>query len=70
MIKSSAKLIRKSSVSNVALEGDSLPLAIAEAIDVEMPKVDFVTTSSIVEKLREIKSRSEVTLICKAVYAA
>lgn len=70
MIKSSAKQIRKSRVNNVALEGDSLPLAIAEAIDTEMPKVDFVTTSSIVEKLREIKSRSEVALIRKAVYAA
>ena len=63
MIKVSAKLIHKSGVNNVALEGDSLPLAIAEAIHTKMPKVDFVTTSSIVEKLREIKSRSEVALI-------
>ena len=63
MVDVSAKLIRKAGVSSVALEGDSIALALAEKITAAIPQVNTVTTSAMVEKLREIKDPDEVTYL-------
>ena len=70
MVEASKKLITKAKVSSVALEGNSLSLGQAEALSEALPDVNLVTTSSIVEKLREIKDREEIATIRKAVKAA
>ena len=52
------------------MEGDSIALALAEKITAAIPQVNTVTTSALVEQLREIKDPDEITLIRKAVHAA
>ena len=70
MVEASKKLITKARVASVALEGNSLSLGQAEALSEVLPSVNLVTTSSIVEKLREIKDREEIATIRKAVKVA
>lgn len=70
MVEASRKLINKAKVPSVALEGNSLSLGQAEALAEALPSVNLVTTSSIVEKLREIKDKGEIQSIRNAVKAA
>ena len=64
------KVIKKSKVKSLAFEADTMTVTAHGALAKELPKVNLVPSSSLVEQLREIKDKEEVTQIRHAVRLA
>lgn len=54
----------------LGIEGDSITVALADQIRAAVPAVEFVTTSRIVEELREVKDKDEIAQTREAIHMA
>jgi Xaa-Pro aminopeptidase len=70
MLKSVAKVVRSAKVGRLAIEGDSMTVALRDRLDAELPRVELLCTSELVEQLRQIKDREEIAQIRRAVWYA
>jgi len=62
-----AKVVAATGVSRLAIEADSMTLALAEAIKGALPKVELVPTKGLVEEMREVKDKEEIALLRGAI---
>ena len=65
-----AKVLKKSRVRQLGIEGDSMSLSLQASLAKEAPKISFVTTSGLVERLRMIKDKFEIERTRVACYQA
>jgi len=70
MGKAVATVLRRSRLGRVGIEGDSMSVGLRETILGQLPKVELVTTSGLVETLRAVKDRQEVEEIRRAIWCA
>lgn len=70
MVKAVAKTVKAAKIGRLAVEGDSMTLALHDAIQQELPKLQLVTVSGLVERLRRIKDKEEIAAIRQAVWYA
>jgi len=68
--ESVAKTVKAAKVAKLAVEGASLTVDGFESLGKELPRIEFVRTSGLVEQLREIKDKLEVAEIRNAVALA
>jgi len=61
------RVIKKSKLSRLAIEADSLSVSQLDELAEELPKIEFVKTSGLVEGLRAIKDKEEIAAIRHAV---
>lgn len=67
MLDGVAQSLKSLKVHTLALEGNSIPLALAEQLARELPRIKLVTSAGLVETLREVKDKEEVAEIRQAV---
>lgn len=70
MTKAVAKAVNAAKAGRLAVEGDSMTLSLRDAIAGELPKLQFVTTLGLVERLRRVKDKEEIAQIRQAVWYA
>ena len=61
-----SKLLRRAGVSRLAIEADSMTVALRERIAEKVPKLEMGATSGIVEHLRQVKDKEELARIRQA----
>ncbi len=70
MLQALGKILRAARIRRLAIEGDSLPVAVCERIRSERPQPETLTTSGLVERLRRTKDKAEIAEIRQAVRMA
>ncbi len=70
MVATVAKRVRSARLGRLAIEGDSMPVSLRDRIASELPKVEIVASSGLVEQLREIKDKEEISQIVEAIWYA
>jgi Xaa-Pro aminopeptidase len=65
-----AKILRQSGVARLAIEAESMSVATRERIVEKVPKIQVAATSGMVEHLRQVKDKEELTLIRRAITIA
>ncbi len=65
-----AKAVKKTRLANLAVESQSMTLALHGALEAELPKVTLVPSEGLVERMREIKDKAEIAEIRQAVALA
>jgi len=68
--EAAVKVVRRARVRRLAIEGDSMTVSERDAIAAELPKLEIITTSGLVERLREVKDRDEIARLRQAVWYA
>lgn len=63
-------VIKKSKISQLAIEADSLSVSQLDALTEKLPNVEFIKTTGLVEQLRAIKDKEEIVAIRYAVELA
>ncbi len=66
MLEIITKVIKKARIRRLAVEGDSITVSLRDSIAGELPKLDIGPTSGLVERLREVKDRTEISQIRRA----
>jgi Xaa-Pro aminopeptidase len=66
MLDAIEKVVAKAKLNKLAVEADSITLSLSQQIAGKLPKVELVSTSNLVEQLREIKDKEEVQQIREA----
>lgn len=64
------KAMRQAKVRSIAIESDHVTLALLAELQTALPRVEFISSSGLVEQLRMIKDRGEIATIGKAVRLA
>jgi Xaa-Pro aminopeptidase len=64
------KVLRRFKADSVAIESDHVTMALFAELQSQMPRVEWVATSGLVERLRMIKDRGEIEAIRRAVRLA
>jgi len=70
MLSSIEKTVKRAKLTRMAIEGDSMTVSLQQAIQGEISRLDLVTSSGLVEQLREVKDKVEVEAIRAAVHIA
>jgi Xaa-Pro aminopeptidase len=70
MLQAVVRALRSGGVRRLGIEGDSMTVALREQIAAKMPKLEMVTTSGLVEKLRLVKDKEEVARLRTAIWQA
>lgn len=70
MIQAVAKVLRSARIGRLGIEADSMSVALREKIAAERPKMEIVSTSGLVETLRQVKDKGEIARIRRAVWHA
>ena len=68
--EAAVKVLRRARVGRLAIEGDSMTVSQRDAIAAELPKLEIITTSGLVERLREVKDKDEIAQLRRAVWYA
>ncbi len=66
MLETITKVIKKTRIRRVAVEGDSITVSLRDSIAGELPKLDIRPTSGLVERLRAVKDKFEISQLRKA----
>ena len=61
-----AKVLRAAGISRLAIEADSMTVAVRERIAEKLPKLEIGATTGMVEHLRQVKDKDELALIRQA----
>jgi Xaa-Pro aminopeptidase len=69
-LASTIKVLRSARIRRLAIEGDSMTVGMRERIAEKLPKLEMLTTSGLVEKLRQIKDKGEIAQLRQAVRCA
>lgn len=67
MLECVAKLVRKTKLGSLAIEAGNVTLEFFQKLEEKLAKVDLVATGGLVEQLREIKDKDELTEIREAI---
>jgi Xaa-Pro aminopeptidase len=67
MIEAVTKVIKRTRLTKLAIEADSMTVALKESISENVPPLQIVSTRGLVEQLREIKDGDEVEAIRRAI---
>ncbi|MBN2473782.1 MAG: aminopeptidase P family protein [Pirellulales bacterium] len=70
MIQAVAKVLKSSKIGRLAIEADSMTVSLRNKIAAELPRMEIVATSGLVENLRQIKDKHEIARIRRAVWCA
>ena len=70
MVRSVAKVVRRAKLGRLAIEGNSMTVSARDSIAKELPKLEIVTTSGLVEELRQVKDRQEIAQLRQAIWYA
>jgi Xaa-Pro aminopeptidase len=70
MVAAIAAVCQSTKARKLGVEGDSLTLALAEQMRAALPKCELVSTSRVVEDLREIKDKDEIAHTREAIHMA
>lgn len=70
MLDATAKLVRANRVRRLAIEGDSMTVAMRDKLAELAPKVETIPTSGLVEHLRRIKDKGEIEETRRAIQYA
>lgn len=65
-----ARAIKQAHVSRLAVESQSMTLALRDSLAAELPQVALMPSEGLVQQMREIKDRAEITEIRQAVELA
>ena len=65
-----AKVLRSAKVGRLAIEADSMSVALRDQIGSDRPKMEILPTSGLVETLRQIKDKGEIARIRRAIWHA
>ena len=60
MLEATSKLVKKHGLSDLAVEGDAIPVSLYQALHEALKSTELHVTSGIIEALREIKDRDEI----------
>ena len=66
MLEGIAEAVRGSKVSNLAIEADSMSVALHAQLEAKLAKTKLVPAAGLVEQLRAIKDKQEIEEICLA----
>ena len=67
MIEAVVNICRKARLRAIAIEGDSLTVSLRDQLADKLPKVEFKTTTGLIEQLRAVKDREEIAEIREAI---
>ena len=67
MVESIAKVVRRARLGRLGIEGYSMTVCLWDEIAAGLPKLEIVTTTGLVERLRLTKDKAEVTQLRQAV---
>lgn len=70
MLKTVGKVFNSARIGRLAIEADSMTVALRDQIAAEREKMEIVGTSGLVEELRQIKDKDEIARIRRAVWCA
>ena len=70
MLAAVAAALKSAKVHKLGVEADSMSVSLAEQLKAELPAIELVSTSRLVEELREIKDAEEIRATQEAVYFA
>ncbi len=70
MLQAVLRVVRSSGVARLGVEGDSMTVGTRDRLAEHLPKVEIVTTSGLVEHLRQIKDKEEVARLRQAIWQA
>jgi Xaa-Pro aminopeptidase len=70
MVQAIKRAIRSSGIRRLALEGESMTCALRDQLADDLPNLDFVNTSGMVERFRALKDRWEIEQLRQAVWYA
>jgi len=70
MLQAVKKVLRSAHVQKLAVEGESMTVSLRDQIAEELPHLEFVVTSGLVERLRRIKDKYEIAEIRQAIWYA
>jgi Xaa-Pro aminopeptidase len=70
MIQAVAKVLKSANIRRLGIEADSMSVGVRDQIAAERPKLEIVPTSALVETLRQIKDKGEISQIRRAVWYA
>ena len=70
ILNSVTRLVSGMKIARLAVEAESMTVAAREKLAEKLPKVGFVSTSGLVERLRQIKDKDEIAEIRRAVWYA
>jgi Xaa-Pro aminopeptidase len=70
MVERIAQIAQQAKVSKLGIEGTSLTVAARDEIAKALPKIELVSTTNLVEDLRVIKDKDEITAIRQAIWFA
>ncbi len=67
MIQSVVRAVRSSGVGRLGVEGDSMTVGMRDRLKDLLPKVEFASTTGLVENLRQIKDKEEIGRMRRAI---
>ncbi len=70
MLDATAKVLKAAKTARLAIEGDSMSVSLRERIAGKVPKIEILPTTGLVEELRAVKDRGEISRIREAVRQA
>jgi Xaa-Pro aminopeptidase len=70
MVQAVKRAVRSSKAGRLAIEADSITVALRDRIAAALPKLDLIATSGLVETLRQVKDKEEIECIRRAVWQA
>ena len=70
ILQAVVRVVRAAGIGRLGIEGDSMTVGLRDKIAEKLPKLEIVATSGLVEKLRLVKDKDEISLLRKAVWQA
>jgi Xaa-Pro aminopeptidase len=70
MLQAIARVLSAAHVGRLGIEGDSMTVSLRDRLVNKLSKIEITATSGLVEKLREIKDKSEIARLRQAVLQA
>jgi Xaa-Pro aminopeptidase len=67
MVKALSKVVKTAGIGRMGVEADAMTLALRDEIAAAAPKLELASTTGIIEQLRQIKDREEISAIRQAV---
>ena len=70
MLQAVVKVLGSTGIGRLAIEGDSMTVSLRDRIADKLPKLQILTTSGLVENLRQAKDKDEITQLRRAIWYA
>ncbi len=67
MVEAVTKVLKRARLRQLAIEADSMTVSLRESISENVPPLQIVSSTGLVEQLREIKDRDEIAAIRRAI---